>query len=354
MADPLHQPDPSPPRRKRRFWLPALSILALAAWVALAVVLFKQSREPDATGPGNQTAGANGTAGPDNAFFDADNISWREAPSQPAAVWEPPGIAELEGADVVAARHQRVIQSAAEVQQLAEAHRDALAELAKALAADPRLPANALLEQLETESQLLESQLSAMEALADRIALFDARLARLTRLEAEIAPGAGKPSSDRRDLPVCQAARAGAALALSGERYRDQLTLPEILILEDQVAHLHQLYEEIDALYRTGAAGGESENWSIAGYELSRGRAELAKACGDRPAALARLHEMCEFAAQHVEAYGVNMGGPPPWGPNDVARARNSLTTARVELLRYARLLGDKREMDWAEKGRPR
>ncbi len=302
MAEPLHQPDPNPPRRKGRFWLPAISILALAAWVVLAVVLFKQSREPDATAPGNQAAGAGGTAGPDDPFFDADNISWREAPSQPAAVWEPPGIAELEGADVAAARHQRVSQNAAELQRLAEAHRDALAGLAKALTADPRLPLNALLEQLETESQLLESQLSATEALADRIALFDARLARLTRLEAEITPGSGKPSSDRRDMPACQAAHAGAALALSRERQRDQLTLPEVLILEDQVAHLHQLYEEIDALYRTGAAGGESENWSIAGYELSRARAELAKACGDRQAALApaRNVRVCRPACRSI------------------------------------------------------
>ena len=140
--------------------------------------------------------------------------------------------------------------------------------MAKAAADNPNLPPNPLWEQLETERQLVESQLAGKEILAERIALLQQWVARLDQLEAQISPNASNSDGDQRDMLACRAASAGAAVQLARERYRDQLPLAEVLIQEDLVAHLHQLFEEVDALFMVGAPGGESYNWSMAGYEF--------------------------------------------------------------------------------------
>ncbi len=351
MAEPLQTPESSPPRNRRRFWLAAFAILGVGIWVFLAMFLLRLARMSETA---NQAAGSGGSAGTEINPFDSSDNNWLEQPSQPVAIWDAPGVGVVEGDAVVAARHEHVVQSSAELLQLTEAHRDALALLVKALAERTSGPPNALLEQLEVEQQSIESQLAAEQTLAKHLIIRQQWLDRLDRLEADIAKKPGDAGGKSLDLAVCRAARAEAALRLAQERYRDQRALSEVLILEDEVGHLHEIYTQIDALYRVGERGGESQNWARAGFALCRARAELARACGDRPAALAHWRETCEFGANLVENYGVNMGGPPDWTPTEPAQARYDLTTARLELLRYARLLGDRKQMEWAEFGRNR
>ena len=243
-------------------------------------------------------------------------------------------------------------RDSAELLQLSEAHRDALALLVKALAERTSSQPNALLEQLEVEQQSIESQLAAKETLAERLAIRQQRVDRLDRLEADIRKKPGDAASKSLDLAVCRAAHAEAALRLAQERYRDQRALSEVLILEDEVSHLHELYSQINAFYLVGARGGEASNWGRAGFALCRARAELARACGDRPAALAHWRETCEFGDYLAGSFVSMEAGD--WKPTEPAQARDDLAKARIELFRYARLLGDRKQMEWAEFGRNR
>jgi hypothetical protein len=190
--------------------------------------------------------------------------------------------------------------------------------------------------------------------LARRIELRQAYAERLAKMEAVLHENAdsGKTAADAlRSQAALRAAQAEAALELARERYRDQLGPAEIEILEDTAARLQLIFDQINALYLVGAAGGEAHHRARAGYQCSRARAHLARACGDRPAALADLHRACEFVRQELETRNVRTDAGEPLDMNAVAVGNRNEVEALLELIEYARLLGDQEQVDWAQRG---
>ena len=143
----------------------------------------------------------------------------------------------------------------AELQRLAVAHRNALAALATALEAQPDAATNRLLDRLDAERAAHDAHLAIEVVLAKRIDLRETYLGRLAKLEPERSEQ--KTVSDiNRAGPAPQ---AEAALRLAQERYRDQLGPAEIAVLEEAAAQLQKLFDQIDALYKAGAMGGEAD-----------------------------------------------------------------------------------------------
>ncbi len=255
---------------------------------------------------------------------------------------------KVASAEVVAARRKHVADSAAELEKLAVAHRDALAALAEALDAQPDAPPSKWIDLLDAERAAHQARLDLAVELARRIELRQAYTGRLAKLEAELAD---KTSADkRRGVAALRAAQAEAAFELAREQYRDQLGPAEVAVLEDTAARLQELFDQVEKLFEIGARGGEMERRSRAGYECSRARARLARACGDRPTALAELRRAAEFARDELNARHTR-NGEEPLDMNAEAVASRNLAEAMLELIDYALLLGDQQQLDWVRRG---
>ena len=311
---------------RRGFWTLIAFALAVASCIAAAVLVLAKSVATPAASQGAQTAAAAALPPPFPAATNFNGPNYADVPEAEEA-WTAPYIARIDGEELVRARHQSVDRAETELRELATAHRDALAALAGQLAASADMPPNQLCEQLETEGQKLAADLSACEALVERIALCERHLTRLTELQAEISRHPADGAGDPRDLGFCIAARAEAALGLAREKYRDQLSLAEVQVLEEHVARMHDMFQEIDSLYMVGARGGEAEKWTLAGYELFRagGIGQSVRRSSGGAQGTAQGVGVC---VRLVQSYSVVMGGPPDWPLTDLFRSRDRLVAA--------------------------
>jgi hypothetical protein len=283
---------------------------------------------------------------PDEADSAALSQKYMFVTSQAEDALKPIEMGKVASAEVIAARHKHVADSAAELEKLALARRDALAALAAALDAQPDATPSRWIDLLDAEHAAHQARLAVVVELSRRIELDEAYVDRLAKLEAELN---GKtPATGNRNLLALRAAQAEAALELAREHYRDQLGPAEITILEDTAARLQELFDQITALYLIGEKGGESERRARVGYECSRARAHLARACGDRPAALAELRHAFEFAREEEQS---PQSWEEPLDLNEHLLRRRHESDALLELIEYARLLGDQEQIDWAERG---
>jgi uncharacterized repeat protein (TIGR01451 family) len=149
------------------------------------------------------------------------------------------------------------------------------------------------------------------------------------------------PWPDERSLlsswPPAQTGRGN----VSQHAQERQITQPEIddaSVLREQIKFLELQFNQIDALYKTGAPGGTVDRQSMAGFELARARGELALVEGNRTEATRQFANAEAFAATALKA--ISAAYQADRMTLDVLmQASNNLTDIRRRLIQVRRPL---------------
>jgi len=112
--------------------------------------------------------------------------------------------------------------------------------------------------------------------------------------------------------------------------------IDDAAVVGEQVTYLEQQFNQIDALYKSGAPGGTVDRQSMAGFELARARGELALVEGNRSAATDQFAKAEAFAETALKATDA------AYRANRVTfdllmQASNNLTDTRRRLIQLRR-----------------
>lgn len=120
----------------------------------------------------------------------------------------------------------------------------------------------------------------------------------------------------------------------------EQLAASQVIddaaVVGEQVKFLEQQFNQIDALYQSGAPGGTVDRQAMAGFELARARGELALVAGNRAEAADQFAKAAGFAETALQATDA------AYRANRVTldalmQASNNLTDTRRRLIQLRR-----------------